>query len=132
MKFKEIPDMERYLKHDCYCPGEIYDVSGFFYQVYESEDDCEIIYQNQDATIIIADIDSNKPQAIYIWHNDCEQPGKIIDTQRVDATENNVGILVAIAKGEKPGGRKLDEFEPGSTKSALSKLMSIADCVMID
>lgn len=25
-------DMERYLEYDCYCPGEIYDVSGFSFR----------------------------------------------------------------------------------------------------
>lgn len=130
MKLREIPDMERYLKHDCYCPGEIYDISGFFYQVYEPEDECLILEQNEDVTVILADLEGNSPQAIYIWHDDPEQPGKIIDTQRVDGTKNNIEMLKSIANGQSVDGRKFDEFRPGSTEKALDEVMSLCDAVM--
>lgn len=36
-------DLERYLYQDCYCPGEIYDASGFFFDIYEPEDECFVL-----------------------------------------------------------------------------------------
>ncbi len=40
-KLKDIKDMERYLKEDCYCPGEIYGPDGFFFQIFTIDHDCE-------------------------------------------------------------------------------------------
>ncbi len=34
MKIKDILDMETYLTERCYCPNEIYEPSGFFYQLF--------------------------------------------------------------------------------------------------
>jgi hypothetical protein len=33
MKLKDIADMEDYLENRCYCPYEIYDMTGFFLTV---------------------------------------------------------------------------------------------------
>lgn len=136
MKFRDIhEDMERYLREDCYCPGEIYDLSGFFYQVYEVSDECRLIERSEDRTAIVAITvrggeEDPSPQAIMFWHD--EGDGRIIDAQRVDATENNVGILRAIVRGGKPDGRKIDEFEPGDTARQLRKVLSMCDMVMVD
>lgn len=123
-------DMVRYLANDCYCPGEIYGPDGFFFKVYHDDDECVIVEQNKLMTVVVTD--EEKPQAIIFWHDEPDEPGRIIDAQRVDATENNIGILKTIAKGGKPDGRKLDEFEPGSTRKSLEKVFSIADLIMVD
>lgn len=123
-------DMSRYLAEDCYCPGEIYGPDGFFFRVYHDDDECVIVEQNESMTVVVTD--EEKPQAIIFWHDEPDEPGRIIAAQRVDATENNVGILKAIASGGKPDGRKLDEFEPGSTRKSLEKVFSIADAIMVD
>ena len=72
-----------------------------------------------------------KPQAIIFWH-DGEEQGLIIAAQRVDATENNIGILRTIVEGGDPDGRKLDEFEKGSTAKSLREVMRLCDAVLID
>lgn len=74
----------------------------------------------------------------YLFSNEIDRekdgdvPGRIIAAQRIDATENNIEILKSIVRGEKPDGRKIDEFKPGSTQKALNEVMSLADAVMID
>ena len=123
-------DMSRYLKEDCYCPGEIYGPDGFFFRVYEDTDMCVLVEQNDSMTVVVTD--EEEPQAVIFWHDEPSDPGRIIDAQRVDATENNVGILVSIARGEKPDGRKLDEFDPGSLERSLNKVLSVADFVITD
>jgi len=128
-------DMERFLREDCYCPGEIYDLSGFFFRVYEVSDECRLIERSEDMTAIVATTfrggeEDHRPQAIVFWH-DCGD-GLIVDAQRVDATENNVEILRAIVRGEEPDGRKIDEFEPGDTAKQLHKVLSMCDVVMVD
>lgn len=128
-------DMERFLREDCYCPGEIYDLSGFFFRVYKVSDECRLIERSEDRTAVIAMTHRggeklSKPQAIMFWH-DCGD-GLIVDAQRVDATENNVGILRAIVRGEKPDGREIDEFDPGSMAKQLREVLSMCDMVMVD
>lgn len=128
-------DMERFLREDCYCPGEIYDLSGFFYRVYEVSDECRLIERSEDRTAIVATTvrggeEDPSPQAIMFWHD--EGDGRIIDAQRVDATENNVGILRSIVRGEEPDGCEIDEFEPGDTARQLRKVLSMCDAVMVD
>ena len=133
MKLGDVhPDMERFLQEDCYCPGEIYDVTGFFYEIFKADDECKVIEGNDKMTAVVATSswENSLPQAILFWHDDGN--GKIIDAQRVDATENNIGILRTIVQGGKSDGRKLDEYKPGSTKKSLEKVLSIADAVIVD
>lgn len=136
MKFREVhTDMERYLLEDCYCPGEIYGVDGFFFQVFTVDDECRLIERSEDMTAIVATTQRGgqempMPQAIIFWHD--EGNGRIIDAQRVDATENNVDILRTIVQGGKPDGRKIDEFDPGSLERQVREVLSIADAIIID
>lgn len=133
MKIGDVhPDMERFLQEDCYCPGEIYDVTGFFYEIFKADDECKVIEGNDKMTAVVSTSSwkNSLPQAILFWHDD--GTGKIIDAQRVDATENNIGILRTIVQGGKPDGRKIDEYKPGSTKKSLEKVLSIADAVIVD
>ena len=135
MKLGDIHDMERYLSEDCYCPGEIYDISGFFYMIFKADDECVLIAESEGMTAVVAKsgtFDNSKPQAIVFWHDDDDRPGRIIAAQRVDATENNIDILRTIVHGGKPDGRKFDEFEPGSTAKALNDMLSITDFVIRD
>ena len=133
MKLGDIHDMERYLSEDCYCPGEIYDISGFFFQVFKADDECVLIERNDGMTAVVATSKhASRPQAIMFWHDDDETPGRIVAAQRVDATENNIGILRSIVNGEKPDGRKIDEFDPGSTAKSLNELARISNLVIRD
>lgn len=139
-KLGDIPDMERYLREDCYCPGEIYSIDGFFYQMFDAESKCKVIAESEGRIAVVAksydfkyktDDESAMPQAILFWRDDQDYPGRIVSAKRVDATESNIGILRTIVEGGKPDGRKIDEFEPGSTAMALNDVMSIADFVMV-
>lgn len=132
-KLGDIEDMERFLAEDCYCPGEIYDVTGFFYQVFSVDDECILIERNSGMTAVVATSKyATKPQAIIFWHDDEDAPGRIIDAQRIDATDNNISILRSIVNGEKPDGRKFDEFEPGSIAKSLEEIAIISNIVIRD
>lgn len=125
-KLGDIKDMKRYLQEDCYCPGEIYSPDGFFFKIFNIDDDCKVIEENEEKIAVIV-----RDQAIIFWR-DGDLPGRIIAAQRIDATENNIGILKSVVRGEKPDGRKIDEFKPGSRQKALNEVMSLADAVIID
>ena len=136
MKFGEVhEDMGRFLQEDCYCPNEIYGIDGFFYMLFTKDDDCLLIERNEERAAVVCTISNGKaidePQAIIVWY-DGESPDRVIAAQRVDATENNVGILRSIVRGEKPDGRTLDEFEPGSLKKNVAKVLDFADAVIVD
>lgn len=47
------PDVKRYLDHDCYCPGEIYDVTGIWAMIYKADDKCTIIENDGKKTAVI-------------------------------------------------------------------------------
>lgn len=134
-------DMARYLAEDCYCPGEIYDITGFFCQIYKPETTCIVIATNGERTAVVAKpwnfkkggySEEDKLQALIFWHDDDEKPGRIIGAQRVDATENNIEVLRKVVDGDKPDGTKLDEFEEGSTAESLREIMEICDLVLVD
>lgn len=127
--------MERFLQDDCYCPNEIYGIDGFFYMLFTKDDECTLIERNQERAAVICTTSKgkevDKPQAVMVWYDDDEAPGKVINAQRVDATENNIAILRSIVRGEKPDGRRIDEFEPGHLRKSVEKVLSISDAVMI-
>lgn len=138
-------DMRRYLQNDCYCPGEIYDQGGFSFIAYDADDDCVVVEQNEDMSVVVcprpsssSDYDSSdwsNAQVILFWHDDVDGDNpehRIVDATRFDATDNNVGILCTIANGGKPDGRKIDEYQPGSHASSMRKLMSMCDAVIVD
>lgn len=132
MKLKDIPDMERFLAEDCYCPGEIYSLDGFFYTIFSGEDECILVDEFNEKIAVISKLDSEEPQAVIFWRDDPERPGQIVAAQRVDATENNIELLKLYIHGEEyPEGRGFDEFEPGQTKKSLEKVFSLCDAIMV-
>lgn len=137
-KLKDINDMERYLKEDCYCPGEIYSFDGFFFQVFQGEDKCKYIGQrgkdciltngNYELLCVVAQ-NENDTQLLMICIN--ADTKKIGDIVRVDATENNIKLVKEVIKNNKTDLR-WDEYVKGSTEKGLREIMSIADGIMID
>lgn len=136
------PDMERYLLNDCYCPNEIYDVDGFWYRLFPADTDCMVIEQSDDMTAVICasgHASDGTPkwddaQAIMFWHDDEDGDNpehRIVEAQRVDATENNVGILRDIVRGIEPDDRQFDEYVPGKMQRDLDRLMSLCGGVVI-
>lgn len=124
MKLKDILDMPEYLENRCYCPGEIYELNGFFYEIYNGDEECYKIGENED---VIAVICGN--QILYIYKSDDKKT--VEDITRVDATENNITIIKQIIAHKKPEG-KLDRFKGDNTEQAFEHLMSLADVIIID
>lgn len=130
MLLKEIhDDVERYLEHDCYCPGEIYDASGFFFQVFKADEECKELYRGVDfrypdetiITVICRD------QLINFWVKE----DKIVEAERYDATKNNIRIMPFAIAGVLSPEEKLDEFKPESTARNLNEILSMADAVLM-
>lgn len=126
-------DMGRFLREDCYCPGEIYDLSGFFFVCYTEDDECRLIGSREDKLAVVLTTrgggrEDDRPQAV-VFHL---EGGRVVDARRVDATENNVWILRALIKGEDTEGRKLDEFNPGSKERSLREVLATCDAVIVD
>ena len=124
MLLRDILDMPDYLQNRCYCPGEIYELNGFFYDVYSGEEECYKIGENED---VIAVICGN--QILYIYKSD--EKNTVKDITRVDATKNNITIIKQIIAHKKPKG-KLDRFKDNNTEQALEHLMSMADAIIVD
>lgn len=123
-------DIERYLEEDCYCPGEIYDTTGIFFQIFEADEECREIYRGKDIHGVSNDSVISvvcRNQIINFWVNDLV----VITAVRYDATENNMKIIPEILKGAVTGSVAVDEFDAGSTKKALDEIFSISDAVIV-
>lgn len=121
-------DIERYLENDCYCPGEIYDVSGFFFQLFKADEECKEIsrgadYRNPDDTVITVVC---RNQLINFWVRD----DKIMEAERYDATVHNIRIMPGVIAGTLKGVQ-IDEFKPGETAKSLNEILSMADAVLM-
>lgn len=136
MKLKDILDMEEYLKERCYCPGEIYSIDGFFYQVFRANADCyEIgrceLENNKISKVpyiaVIANSTDEISQLLIIMHN----RKKIIDIVRFDATENNIKLIKEVIKNNKTD-LKFNEYKEGETEKSLEKIFKLADAIMIN
>lgn len=136
MKLKNIADMTDYLEHRCYCPYEIYDMSGFFYDLFTPEAECKILFQGErgdiHGTFVIASSDKShpngevKPQIIYIEHD-----GKTVhDCTRIDATDNNIDQVLRYMNGE-IALMSIDEYNQGQTAKTLNEIMEFADAIAI-
>lgn len=127
MKLKDILDMKEYLAERCYCEGEIYDTSGFFFDVFSPDADCEHITKCDLGDVVVAcGTYDTRPQIIFIIHD-----GKTVeDCVRVDATEHNIEEVLKYASG-KTEKMSFDEYQKGEKAKAISEIMSIADAVMI-
>lgn len=125
-KLGDLYDMGDYLENKCYCPGEIYDVSGFFYRVYKPDDECTLLcegkHKDRDVVAVLC-----KDQILAFWVED----NKIISAERYDATENNVSEITSLLTGKK-SKITLDEFEEGKMQKSVSELLQLADAVLVD
>lgn len=123
IKIKDLhPTIESYLKNDCYCPYEVYSPDGFFYQIFKPEDDCVRVFEKDDAVACIA----NNQLILFTKHLD-----RVVDAVRIDATENNVKLIIDISNGIADKSRRFDKFPDNSTDEDIKKLLSIAHAVIV-
>lgn len=117
-------DMHDYLENRCYCPGEIYDRTGFFFNVYKETDECEMLCDGEKGyihgTFVIVG-----NQIIYFESTD----GKINDALRLDATDNNKKQIVDFMSG-KIDKMSIDEFDETNTEENLDEVLQLVDAVM--
>lgn len=127
MKLNDIGNMEEYLQNDCYCPGEIYDVTGFFFQVFSKDDKCQVLgtrkSKNSSQDIVCV---ACKTQILNFWIDN----GKIVSAERYDATDNNIKFMKLWLNNKNIDGMQLDEFKEGETERSLESIMKYADAIL--
>lgn len=135
MQLKDIADMKDYLENRCYRPHEIYDMTGFFYEHFYPDTECEILVSGSKGaihgTFVIAKSTpigtiEGKEQIIYIEITD----NKVDSCIRFDNTPNNRDQILKFMNGE-IDKMIFDEYEVGSTQKAIDKIMSVADAICI-
>ena len=133
MKLKDIADMEDYLENRCYCPHEIYDMTGFFFCCFSPESECELLAEGERGQIhgsfvLVHPSQFNKAnlQIVYIEHKD----GVVESCIRLDATDNNKEQILKFLHGDIKK-MKLDEYSDTKTAESLNEVMSIADAILI-
>ena len=130
IKLGDIADMEEYLAHRCYCPGEIYDLTGIFFQNFKPETECKCLIAGEKGNIhgvfVIAKANPNvSEQIIYI-----ETTGNnVASCVRFDATENNISQVLQFMNGEIES-MTIDEYNPGESRRAIDDILKDADAIM--
>jgi len=133
MKLEDIADMKDYLETRCYNPHEIYDLSGFFYNHFYPDTECEILVSGDRGAIhgifVVANSEpigniKSEEQIIYIEITE----GKVMSCVRIDNTQNNREQIQKFMNGEIEK-MSIDEYEDGATQRALEELFGIADMV---
>jgi len=132
MKLKEIANMEHYLENECYCPGEIYDMTGFFFQIFDPDTECRLLCSGSRGAIhgkfvIATENEKSNPQIIYIEIED----EKVSSCIRIDATKHNIEEILRFMDGriEK---MDFDEFNGHDSEKDVREIMKYADAIMID
>lgn len=131
MTLSDIADMDDYLENRCYCPYEIYDISGIFFQIFKPETECKHLISGERGAIhgafVIAKTDHDAlEQIIYI-----EITGNNVDScVRFDATANNIDQVLKFMNGEIEK-MTINEFEKGATAKSLGEIFEVADAIMV-
>lgn len=131
MKLKDIADMENYLENRCYCPHEIYDMTGFFFNCFSPDVECELLAEGErgaiHGTFVIAkssQFNESSLQIVYIEHKD----GYVESCIRLDATENNKEQILKFLNDEIEK-MNIDEYPDTKTEETLKEIFSISDAV---
>ncbi len=135
MKLKDIADMNDYLENRCYCPYEIYDMTGFFYELFYPETECTVLVSGSRGGVhgifVIASSEpigtiNGKERIIYIEITD----NKVDSCVRFDNTQNNREQIEKFMNGE-IDKMLLDEFDDSNTSEELDKVLSLSDIISI-
>lgn len=128
MKFKDVhPDVERYLAHDCYCPNEIYDPSGFFYMLFPADSECTIIAQNDKKTACLM-TDKDNPYIVILWH----EGDTIENAEHLDGTENNLSFAKKYIEDTLVQGKDhIDYFDPDGYNRTMEQMLSLCNGFII-
>ena len=131
MKLGDIADMEEYLAHRCYCPGEIYDATGIFFRIFTADTPCRLLCSGTmgsiHGTFVIAKAKQFlEEEIIYIEIED----DIIHDCTRFDATENNISQVLQFMDG-KLESMTIDEYNPGESRRAIDDILKDADAIMV-
>lgn len=135
MKLKDIADMTDYLENRCYCPHEIYDMIGFFYELFYPETECTLLISGSmgkiHGTFVVAKPERTgdykpKEQIIYIEITD----NMVDDCVRIDNTQNNRGQIEKFMNGE-ISKMAFDEYDDNNTSESLNEVLSLADAICV-
>lgn len=126
----DIADMKEYLAHRCYCPGEIYDMTGIFFRIFTADTPCRLLCSGTmgsiHGTFVIAKAkQSLEEEIIYIEIED----DIVHDCTRFDATENNISQVLQFMDGEIES-MTIDEYNPGESRRAIDDILKNADAIM--
>ncbi len=128
MKLKDIADMEEYLENRCYCPNEIYDASGIFYNMFYPENNCLFIgsHKRGQATYVYA-VSNDEYDNAQILHITIVG-GSICDCIRLPYNENNIKQLKRLCSGEICSASLSGCID----EKSLSEVMAMADLILVD
>ena len=118
------PDVRRYLAHDCYCPGEIYETNGFFFYVFSADQECELLADSPERGMAAVTTDSPGGEKILVFYYDSDTL-RVEDASMFDATDNNLIVTARSVYGTAVIGRDVID----SVQTAAEAAQSIGDAL---
>lgn len=130
MKLGDIADMEEYLAHRCYCPGEIYDTTGIFFRIFTADTPCRLLCSGTmgsiHGTFVIAKAKQFlEEEIIYIEIED----DIVHDCTRFDATGHNISQVLKFMNGEIES-MTIEEYNPHESRRAIDNILKDVDAIM--
>ena len=131
------PDSKRYFNNDCYCPNEVYDLTGLSYKLYYPNDQFSYVMKIDDMyedTDTFVGICRNEFLLVFVLreNNEFDKPeGTIEGMQRIPINKSNYLALRDILRKVSEEDRHNFEPDKDSMKS-LNKILSISDAIICD
>ena len=103
------PDITRYLSNDCYCSNEIYHCLSGWCKLYYPETKCQVLcYSSKAFAVLARSNDESKPDVV-IFKSEKQEDGsyKITGANFIEATRNNIEIMIEVVKGFAAGCQTL-------------------------
>lgn len=129
-------DAEKFFLNDCYCPNEVYDLTGFFYKLYYPDDQFSYVMRIDDVfdddTVTHVGISRNEFLLVFTYGSESENgvEGTIADMQRVPINKNNYLALKDMLM--KVPCDEMHELTPdGDSLKSLNKILSMSDAIMV-
>ena len=131
------PDSDRFFNCDCYCPNEVYDLTGFSYRLYYPDDQFSYVMKIDDMyedTGTFVGISRNEFLVVFVLreNNEFNKPvGTIEEMQRIPINKSNYLALRDILRKVPEEDRH--DFEPDNdSMESLNKVLSISDAIILD
>lgn len=125
----DILNAKEYLQHECYCPNEIYDPTGFGFELFYEDEPCTVIAQSDDYIAVITrcrmnNISPEQSKRIVVFMHDGED---IYDASMVVMSEHNIKEIKRFINHELDDGEKIHLTEQDELNQEINDILDLTN-----